>query len=122
MKNIGVVIPACNEEDYIERCLTALQNAERHFQKQWFDLKDPPPCIHICVVLDSCQDHTAYKIQKFNVDGIECFFRCVGQSRDLGIQHLIEIGCDWICSTDADSCVDLNWFNTLYQLQHADVI
>ena len=31
MKKIGVVIPACNEEAYIERCLLALKSAQTYF-------------------------------------------------------------------------------------------
>ena len=47
MKKIGVVIPACNEEAYIERCLLALKSAQtyflRHLKFPNFLAKDPSP-------------------------------------------------------------------------------
>ncbi len=100
MKKIGVVIPACNEEAEIASCLQALEQAKQHFYSKGISTKAID--IQILVVLDSCTDGTAEKISSYNILTISCSYRCVGKTRDLGIQYLIEKGCDWICCTDAD--------------------
>ena len=90
MKKIGVVIPACNEEEEIEHCLQALEQARQKFYQ------DMPQShciqIQILVVMDSCTDATAEKLNTYNVLAISCNYRCVGKTRDLGIQHLIQQG------------------------------
>lgn len=120
MKKIGVVIPACNEEEEIEHCLQALEQARQKFYQ------DMPQShgiqIQILVVMDSCTDATAEKLNTYNVLAISCNYRCVGKTRDLGIQHLIQQGYDWICCTDADSRVHPDWFKTMLLHQPTHVI
>ncbi|WP_312584738.1 glycosyltransferase [Acinetobacter sp.] len=121
MKKIGVVIPACNEEAYIERCLLALKSAQTYFF-QYFKTIENLPEIQILVVLDHCTDSTAAKVQQMNISAISCDFRNVGKARHLGIQQMIEQGCDWICCTDADSFVQCDWFQMMLQHQPTDAI
>lgn len=121
MKKIGVVIPACNEEAYIERCLLALKKAQVYFY-QTLGLSEHLPEIKILVVLDSCTDGTATRVKQLGVATLHCDFRCVGQTRHLGIQQMVGQGCDWICCTDADSCVQQDWFKVMWQHQPAEVI
>jgi len=120
MKKIGVIIPACNEEAEIESCLQALERARQHFYSKGISTKEID--IQILVVLDSCTDGTAEKISSYNILTISCSYRCVGKTRDLGIQYLIEKGCDWICCTDADSRVHPDWFENMQLHQPTHVI
>ena len=88
MKKIGVVIPACNEEAYIERCLLALKSAQLYFF-QYFKSIENLPEIQILVVLDNCTDNTAVKVQQMGIQAISCDFRNVGKARHLGVQQMI---------------------------------
>ena len=121
MKKIGVVIPACNEEAYIERCLLALKSAQLYFF-QYFKSIENLPEIQILVVLDNCTDNTAVKVQQMGIQAISCDFRNVGKARHLGVQQMIGQGCDWICCTDADSFVQCDWFQVMSQHQPTDAI
>jgi Glycosyl transferase family 2 len=112
---IGIVIPACNEEHYLQDCLNAIQNAVEA-------LPDTKTKVQVLVVLDSCNDRSLEIVQHAGVDYLECNFHCVGKVRDLGVRHMIRLGVTWIACTDADSCVDSQWL--LQQLNHqpADAI
>jgi len=99
MNKIGVVIPACNEEAFIERCFLALKKAQFEFY-QYLGSSENIPEITI----------------------ISCDFRSVGKTRHLGVQKVIEQGCDWICCTDADSSVQEDWFKVMWQHQPTDAI
>ena len=81
MNKIGVVIPACNEEAYIERCLLALK-AQFEFY-QYLGSSENIPEIKILVVLDSCTDQTAIKAVQLGIEVISCNFRSVGKTRHL---------------------------------------
>ena len=111
---IGVVIPACNEEDSIQACLMAIQTAIAQ-------LKDQSQ-VKIVVVLDSCEDRTLAIVQGYDVDYLRCNVRCVGKARDLGVRYLIHHGATWIACTDADSCVNMHWLNEQLKHQPADLI
>ncbi|MFW1754897.1 glycosyltransferase [Acinetobacter wanghuae] len=120
MKKIGVVIPACNEQDDIENCLHAIAQAQLYVLQ--YHHGDNLPEIQVLVVLDCCTDQTLDKVKCLGIDYLECDYACVGKSRHLGIQTLIEQGCDWLCCTDADSMVSTHWFNTMLQTPLADMI
>ena len=112
---IGIVIPACNEEQYLEECLRSIHlaiHALPTLNKE----------VRVLVVLDSCTDQSLQIVQRAGVDYLQCNFRCVGKARDLGVRHMINSGATWIACTDADSCVDTEWL--LQQLNHqpADAI
>ncbi|WP_122902279.1 glycosyltransferase [Acinetobacter sp. B51(2017)] len=111
---IGVVIPACNEEDNIQACLLAVKRA---IQQLHVDIE-----VKVVVVLDSCEDQTLQRVQALQVDYLSCQLRCVGQARDLGVRHLIEQGVTWIACTDADSCVHPDWLMQQLEHQPADLI
>ena len=55
---IGVVVPAHNEEQFIERCLTAINQSIEHVSVTVIPI----------VVLDSCTDNTLEIVQSFGVD------------------------------------------------------
>ena len=111
---IGVVIPACNEEDNIKGCLQALKHA---IQQLHIDIE-----VKVVVVLDSCEDQTLQRVQEFGIEYLSCQLRCVGQARDLGVRHLIAQGVTWIACTDADSCVHPDWLIQQLEHQPADLI
>ncbi len=113
--NIGIVIPAHNEEQFIERCLTAVNQSIKHVSVT----------VTPVVVLDSCTDNTLNIVQSFGVNYLTVDARRVGVARRAGVDYLIDKGCDWICSTDADSMVTANWLEqqlTLIDTHKADMI
>lgn len=112
---IGIVIPAHNEEQFIERCLNAITKA----------IADSSVETIIVVVLDSCTDNTLNIVQAFGVNYLTVDARRVGVARRAGVDYLIDKGCDWICTTDADSMVTANWLEqqlTLIDAHKADMI
>lgn len=150
MKHIGVVIPACNEEQYIAQCLTAIDNAKQAFEKhikfkqssiqhsslinahttspnlnkatRMLSSDSDQYSIKVVIVLDHCQDETEAIVQSFGVEYLTVDYQCVGQSRHHGIECCIDMGCDWICCTDADSMVSENWFVEMMHHQPIDLI
>ena len=95
MKKISVVIPAHNEEKYIEKCLLSLEN-------QSIPRKD----YEIIVVNDSSTDKTKSVAKKYADRVIDVHARIVGKARDVGFKK----ASGWIiASTDADTIVPRNW-------------
>lgn len=111
---IGVVIPACNEEDNIQACLLAVKRSIAQLNAN-IEVK-------MVVVLDSCEDQTLQRVEDLEVHYLCCNVRCVGQARDLGVRYLIDQGVTWIACTDADSCVYSDWLNQQLSHQPADLI
>lgn len=112
---IGIVIPAHNEEQFIERCLTAINQSIEHVSVTVIPI----------VVLDSCTDNTLEIVQSFGVDYLTIDAHRVGVARRAGVDYLINKGCDWICTTDADSMVTVDWLEqqlTLIDAHKADMI
>lgn len=96
---IGIVIPAHNEEQFIERCLTAINQSIEHVSI----------AVTPVVVLDSCTDKSLEIVQAFGVNHLTLDVKRVGLARRAGVDYLINEGCDWICTTDADSMVTVDW-------------
>ncbi|WP_130804013.1 glycosyltransferase [Acinetobacter ihumii] len=113
--NIGVVIPAFNEEEYLEKCLAALHDARQRCTAHNIQ-------IEILVVLDSCSDKSIEIVQACKINYLECNFKCVGKARDLGVRHFIAQGIYWVACTDADSEVTQDWFIQQCLHQPTDVI
>lgn len=112
---IGIVIPAHNEEQFIERCLNAVTKAIAGSSVE----------VLTVVVLDSCTDNSLEIVQVFDVNYLTVDAHRVGVARRVGVDYLINKGCDWICSTDADSMVTVNWLEqqlTLIDTHKADMI
>lgn len=105
---IGIVVPAHNEAMTIANCLTSVKTAIRQL----------PSTVKVypLVVLDSCTDDTALIVETAGVDFIHADYRCVGQTRDLGIRHTIAHGATWISCTDADTVVNKDWL--VQQIEH----
>lgn len=99
---LGIVIPAYNEQDDIEACLSAADEAARH------------PClggedVRILVVLDSCTDNTAMLVAKSGFDALAVNARNVGEARAAGAAAHIASGARWLAFTDADTQVAPDW-------------
>jgi cellulose synthase/poly-beta-1,6-N-acetylglucosamine synthase-like glycosyltransferase len=116
--SVGVIIPACNEEDTIEACigsvLEALETAR--IPKYW-----------IVVVADDCNDRTVERARRAMGDAGEVVvvtLKSAGAARRVGVAHVllhmtdIDPSCLWLANTDADTTVDPDWIRV--QLMLAD--
>jgi glycosyltransferase involved in cell wall biosynthesis len=99
---IGILIPAHNEEQYLEHCLQAALQAGSHPSLGG-------EAVQILVVLDSCSDNSAQIVNEHPVQSLALSVRNVGQARAAGAHRLLEQGARWISCTDADSRVAPDW-------------
>ncbi|MEO7243106.1 MAG: glycosyltransferase [Variovorax sp.] len=111
---IGVIIPAHDEEAYIDAALERMARAVRH------------PALHgeaveVLVVLDSCRDATAKRVAARGVRSIRVDARNVGAARSAGADRLLAEGARWLAFTDADSEVSKRWLVEQLALQ-CDVV
>jgi glycosyltransferase involved in cell wall biosynthesis len=111
---IGVVIPAHNEEDYLDACLHALSRAAVHP-----DLAGETVCI--VVVLDACTDGSRAVSARHGVTTIEVDVRNVGAARCSGAATLLDAGARWLAFTDADTLVSESWLSDQLSL-NADAV
>ncbi|UUD64700.1 glycosyltransferase [Pseudomonas seleniipraecipitans] len=110
---IGIVIPAHNEEQYLDQCLDAALTAAAHPE-----LDEP---VRILVVLDSCSDGSASIAANYPVDVLSVCAHNVGLARAAGVEWLLSHGASWLACSDADSRVAPDW---LVQQRHlnADMV
>jgi glycosyltransferase involved in cell wall biosynthesis len=107
-EEIGVVVPAHDEERRIGACLASLQVAARHPALEGRRLR-------VVVVLDACSDRTADRVaQDGEVAIVEVAHRSVGPARSAGFDHLLRAAGvadhrHWLATTDADSLVPADW-------------
>lgn len=99
-------MPAHNEQAYINACLNHLYVAVNN---------TPLPVITL-VVLDACTDATKTIVTARNIPYLECQSKQVGIARHLGVIRLIEMGCDWIACTDADTIIPPDWLSNQLSL------
>ncbi|KAE9646392.1 glycosyltransferase family 2 protein [Pseudomonas sp. PB106] len=99
---IGILIPAHNEEEHLDECLSAALRAARHGLLAG-------ERVEVLVVLDSCTDRSAQIVAGYPVMSLEIAARNVGQARAAGAHVLLERGARWISCTDADSRVADDW-------------
>jgi glycosyltransferase involved in cell wall biosynthesis len=118
------VIPAHNEEELIDRCITALQHAEAHAREEF-----PQVALRIVVVADSCTDNTVPVLAGWSgIDVLSVRAKKVGVARSAGADytvallhhgHATALDNAWLAHTDADSVVPINWFTEQVRLAHA---
>ncbi len=101
---IAVIVPAHNEEAYIEACLISIAKAAKCPH-----LPDEQVCI--VVILDNCSDRTGPIAAAFGVQILECQARNVGVARALGAHWALAAGARWLAFTDADSEVAPDWLS-----------
>lgn len=112
---IGIVIPAHDEADTIDACLSAAVQAASHPE-----LHGEP--VEIVLVLDHCRDATArIAATHQRVHRLEVNFRNVGQARAAGSELLLALDARWLAFTDADTVVSPRWLVHQLALQ-ADVV
>lgn len=119
---IGIVIPAHNEELYLDQCLRAARVAAASP-----GLHGEP--VHITVALDSCTDasraiverHAAQAAAACAIDCLCVNARNVGVTRAAGARHLLERGARWLAFTDADTLVSPDWLTQQLRLD-VDVV
>lgn len=108
---IGIVIPAHDEERYLDGCLDAARAAAGHRALRG-------ETVTIVVVLDSCTDGSLAIVERHAAlcAGSGCAIahltvaaRNVGVTRTAGAEHLLEAGARWLAFTDADTIVSPDW-------------
>jgi len=108
---LGIVVPAHNEEAYLQRCLAALHTAASHPA-----LDGEPVLIHI--VLDNCDDGSEDVLKRWQLrhasDLVPLTYsqidkRKVGAARASGADRLVRLGVRWLAFTDADTEVSPAW-------------
>lgn len=114
---VAVIVPACNEELLIGRCLTALRAAAANLALP----------VRIIVVLDQCTDETARIVETFaDVVAVVTAARNVGAARHLGAAFALHADTAhglWLASTDADSEVPADWLVRMVQFgETADLV
>jgi cellulose synthase/poly-beta-1,6-N-acetylglucosamine synthase-like glycosyltransferase len=108
---VGVVVPACDEETSIERCIESVLIAMGHCEarNQW-----------LVVVADRCRDRTvalARRRLKGLGEVIECDAGEVGTARHIGTCRVLETFAGvptsqlWLANTDADTHVPPDWLS-----------
>lgn len=99
---IGIIVPAHNEEDFLDDCIRSLIAAAGHQ-----DLGGEP--VQILIMLDHCSDDSARIAQDHAVSTYVCNHRNVGMTRAAGAQRMLEQGARWLAFTDADTVVPYAW-------------
>lgn len=102
---ISVVIPAYNEEKYIERCLESVRDQTYHGQ------------VELIVVDNNCTDRTVEIARGFGATVVAESVRGIGSARQRGA--LAARG-EVIASTDADTVVPPNWLERIAHRFEAD--
>jgi glycosyltransferase involved in cell wall biosynthesis len=108
ISRIVVTIPAADEQDEINECLTtvdaAIADLHAHTSVRG----------HVVVALDDCRDDTAAVVARFpHVRVVETSARRVGAARraaaDYALSEFGPAGRLWLASTDADCRVPSSW-------------
>jgi cellulose synthase/poly-beta-1,6-N-acetylglucosamine synthase-like glycosyltransferase len=119
---VGVVLPVHNEEEYVQRAITSLDDAFGALKGQALELR-------IVVVLDNCCDNSATMVEEWVRNKyrkkdellatiVTCKASNVGIARGLGCTTLLEQfdhldpSNIWVATTDADSRVPNDWLQT----------
>lgn len=119
---MGVLVPACNEQDDLPDCLAALQVARARVEARGVRVR-------VVVALDRCTDASLSVVAAApGVEGIVVSAGNAGASRAAAANHLLrDLGAParaWLASTDADSLVAADWLVTMRELalDGADVV
>lgn len=121
---VAVVVPAHNEDQHLDRALSALRTAADALQRE-----RPGIQLSITVVLDSCTDRSAdiaagYVASDPRFAAVHVRLGSTGASRAAGVQAAAGLwkglwaGHVWLANTDADSAVPENWL--VRQVELAD--
>ncbi|WP_415971259.1 glycosyltransferase [Rhodococcus sp. 077-4] len=115
ISHLVVVVPAHNEHDLLDACLTALSRAQRRV------VEAASVTVSTVVVLDACTDDSVDIAARHpSVSVLEVSHRNVGAARATGFAGRCRDECleaTWFASTDADSRVGEDWL--LGHVRHA---
>jgi len=113
MRRIGVVVPARDEQELVERCLrsviVAASSAAAGAAEAAVEVVEVVEVV-VILVADGCSDRTVAIAR--GVPGVDVLVTPavgVGAARELGARRAIAAGCSWIACTDADSEVPSDW-------------
>ncbi|MEJ7703803.1 MAG: glycosyltransferase [Geodermatophilaceae bacterium] len=118
MRAAGIVVPVHDEEQWLARCLAAIDVAAQAAAIP----------VHLVLVLDACTDRSgeiaaaAAPEHLASTSVVAMRRRCVGAARALGCQTLLDRhGPDglWLATTDADSTVGASWLTRSLAYAHA---
>jgi glycosyltransferase involved in cell wall biosynthesis len=115
IREVGIVVPAHDEEELLPACVAALRRAVARI-----------PClpVRLIVVADSCQDRTADRARQAGATTITLHARNVGAARAAGMAAVLRgaapahPSATWLATTDADTLVAPDWLAR--QLRYAD--
>jgi glycosyltransferase involved in cell wall biosynthesis len=96
---IAVVVPARDEAERIDACLTSIEIAALSI----------PAHVDVIVVADGCLDDTAARARRHGAHVLETSGSNVGGARLSGVRRALRRGATWIANTDADSTVPADW-------------
>lgn len=123
-QRVAVVIPACNEEERVVRCVESVAGAVHALLRAESDAR-----VSVILAADSCTDRTvgaareAWAAASSVLNGhaelevLEGTWASAGGARQAAANHALRLGADWIASTDADTAVPQNWLS--YQVERA---
>jgi cellulose synthase/poly-beta-1,6-N-acetylglucosamine synthase-like glycosyltransferase len=124
ISHVAVIVPANDEQDHIDGCLSAIDAAQRdlarHFGKEVRS--------RVIVVLDDCHDATAAVVNQWrDVHTVSCSAHQVGIARRVGTAAAltafdmppIPLAQVWLVNTDADSRVPPHWLTRMVQFANA---
>ncbi|WP_364398918.1 glycosyltransferase [Pseudarthrobacter sp. LMD1-1-1.1] len=134
IQHVAVVIPAHNEEQHLERALTAVSCAADRVEAEL-----PDVAVQVVVVLDGCTDRSPAVAARVAAGDpryllLPVSFGSVGRSRQAGVRAALENSSrctqdgraaghspqeTWLANTDADSCVPSHWL--VRQLELAEL-
>ena len=132
IRRVAVVVPACNEEERVERCMASVAAAVAHLRAG--SPADPmsvdPPSVGVVLAADSCTDRTVERARAAwaasglpesaaRLDVLSGQWRSAGGARAAAARHALAAGPrpGWIASTDADTAVPPHWLS--HQLERA---
>lgn len=119
IRHVGVVVPAANEAELLDRCLRGLRASREDLHRAHRQVVRS----RVVLVLDSCTDASAAIASDYpEVEVVEVSVRSVGRARNAGVQHLLRSGVraseHWLANTDADSEVPVGWLAGMVEQAH----
>jgi glycosyltransferase involved in cell wall biosynthesis len=125
ISEVGVVVPAHDEERLLPACLDAVRDAVRRI---------PGIPVHLIVVADSCRDQTAERARRAGAGIVTIHARSAGAARAAGMRAVLRkasrsrpvnarlastrLAATWLATTDADTLVAPDWLSR--QLHYAN--
>lgn len=120
---VAVVIPACNEQDRVARCIESVSAAVRNFLGT-----EPGAVVSVVLAADSCTDRTVPVVretwaaswgldERARLTVLEGHWASAGGARQAAANRALMANPDWLASTDADTSVPAQWLS--YQVERA---